>query len=88
MIYLIAYAVFHLICAVWGHGVFYAYTQRQWPVIADEYRLKDFRGSVFTAVLFGPIDLLSSLMVTEWGGKHGFLLWRDKNGREFPRKRV
>lgn len=60
-----------LACGVAAAGFIYAYFQRAWPSIADEFRASDIRMAWF-ALLTGPVSLIVVYQLKEY--THGWLL--------------
>jgi hypothetical protein len=67
-----------LILTIWvglglvSAGWLFAYFQDEWPTIAEETLIMD-RFLALVAILFGPIGLVSTGIVTKWG-RHGWRL--------------
>lgn len=79
--YILAYALFHIACAILSHGIFFAYLQREFPTIAKERARSDFAHSLIPAVLFGSFNLLVVLTCTRFA-KHGLLFWPEHPKRD------
>ncbi len=72
MTYLLLYLAFHLVCAILGHGILFAYVQRQYPNIAEEDWREDMALSGTVHLLTGPLGLCATLVCTGFA-KHGLL---------------
>lgn len=59
-----------LICSLLSYGAVFAHLQRQFPMFAKKDYEED-RNFALVMSIFGPIGLLTALMVTR-GFKHGF----------------
>jgi hypothetical protein len=62
--------IFWLILGFIGSGMEFAHAQREWPDIAAKGRAQDRFRALFAA-LFGPLNLLISLIICDWN--HGWL---------------
>ncbi len=70
MNYFILYLIFHLGCAVLTAGISFAYSQREWPLIAKKQYREDLALSWGISLFGGPVALLVALFMTGFV-KHG-----------------
>lgn len=68
----IALGVFWVVCGVISYGLSFAFFQREYPVVAEEFYAEQMR-MCLPDLVFGPCALLASVMV--FGIKHGLKFW-------------
>lgn len=65
-------------CGALGHGLHFAYFQREFPLLAEKDYKRDMMRSLFTSI-FGPAQLVATLIFlfisTKSGFRHGLKFW-------------
>lgn len=63
-------AVAWVACAIPNYGMLFAYFQRKFTLIAEEYYVNDMVFSIVVSLVFGPFGLVATLISRFY--RHGF----------------
>lgn len=68
---------FWVVSGVLSYGMMFAYWQRAYPMLAEDFYWEDVASCFFTSLL-GPIALLADIVFLIYGSRRGFqgFLWK------------